>query len=399
MLKAVIFDMDGVIIDSEPMHARAAILALEKYKVIITLDYLNQYIGSTTAHMCKKMIADFSINASPEELLSTNEEMKQLLLHKEGHTVVPYVIDLIKDLYSHGLQLMIASSSPMKAIEEVMEALNIKEYFTGYVSGMQVAQPKPAPDIFLKAVEMLQVKPAECIIIEDSSNGVNAAAAAGIVSIGFVNQNSGNQDLRKASILVEGFDEINYDFVKQIYHNAHLEPLTVITTERLMIRELSVDDAQQLYEIYQSHGITDYLEEAFDDLEEMKEKLKAYIQNVYHYYGFGLWGVFLKENDRLIGRCGIELKMMNGREAFELGYLLDTQFQGFGYGAECANAVISYAFTQLNAKAVLAIIDHRNLRSIHLAEKIGMYKTGEYLSNRRKCQIYEIKHNSDSIQF
>jgi HAD superfamily hydrolase (TIGR01509 family) len=216
LLKAVIFDMDGVIIDSEPMHARAATLVLQKYHVNITTDYINQFIGSTTLHMCELLINDYHINATPEELFKANQEMKQYLLKTEGHTIIPYVIDLIKDLHNHKTILMIASSSPADAIEEVMEALHIKNYFTGYISGMQITNPKPAPDIFFEAVNRLQLKPSECIVIEDSQNGVNAAYAAGITTIGFVNPNSGKQDLSKATALINSFKEVNYNFIKNI---------------------------------------------------------------------------------------------------------------------------------------------------------------------------------------
>ena len=89
---------------------------------------------------------------------------------------------------------------------------------------MQVANPKPAPDIFLAACDFLSVSPEECIVIEDSTNGVNAAYQAGITSIGFVNPNSGNQDLSKAAILVEGFDEVDYEFIKEVYQDTHKKP-------------------------------------------------------------------------------------------------------------------------------------------------------------------------------
>jgi beta-phosphoglucomutase-like phosphatase (HAD superfamily) len=98
LFKAVIFDMDGVIIDSEPMHARANVLALKRYNIEVPLSYCYPFIGSTTYHMCQKMVEDFNMKASPEELLKANDEMKDYLLKTEGHTVIPYIIDLIKDL-------------------------------------------------------------------------------------------------------------------------------------------------------------------------------------------------------------------------------------------------------------------------------------------------------------
>lgn len=393
MLKAVIFDMDGVIIDSEPMHARAAILCLKKYNVDITIEYLDQFIGSTTDHMCKKMIEDFNINVTPKELLAENINMKKLLLDAEGHIVIPYVTDLMKSLYKNGVALMIASSSPPDAIEEVMEALHIRQYFKGYVSGSMVSHPKPAPDIFLEAARRLQVKPEECIVIEDSTNGVNAAAAARMACIGFVNPNSGKQDLSKATLLVEGFDEVDFNFVHHVYQYAHMEPAIITTTERLIIRELTIDDIDQLYSFYQNPEVSKFADGFKGTLIEEKEKHKAYIQNVYHFYGFGLWGVFLKTTNQLIGQCGIELKIIDGKEEYEIGYIIDKSSQGFGYAMESATAVLDYAFSKLNVPKVIALIDQQNLKSIRLAENLGMVLNGEYIRNKRNCNKYMIIRN------
>lgn len=391
MLKAVIFDMDGVIIDSEPMHARATLLASNNYNNDITMDYIEQFIGSTTYYMCQKMIEDFHIDVTPEELLKANEEMKGYLLKKEGHTVVPYVIDLIKDLYRNGVKLAIASSSSVKEIEEVMDTLDIRQYFNEYISGTSVARTKPAPDIFLEAAKRLGVKPDECIIIEDSYNGVTAANTAGIVCIGFVNPNSGSQDLSKATLLVEGFEEVDYNFLDK-FHNEIIKPSTIIKTDLFLIRELTEYDLPDLFKLYQQPTIREFLDDFTDDYLIEIEKFKAYIQNIYRFYGYGLWGVFLTDNKQLIGQCGIELKMLNKQEIYELGYLIDTAYQGRGYAKKFVKEVLNYCFDILKIPGITAVIDNKNLRSLSLAEQIGMKKTGECFRNNRSCYTYEIRN-------
>ncbi len=389
MLKAVIFDMDGVIIDSEPLHSRAALLALQKYNSGITLDYIERFIGSTTYYMCQKMVDDFHVDVNPEELLKAYDEMKEFLLKKEGYTIVPYVIDCIKDLYKNKIKLSIASSSSVKEIEEVMDSLNIRKYFTSFVSGTTVAHTKPAPDIFLKAAESLDAVPEECLIIEDSYNGVTAATRAGITCIGFVNPNSGKQDLSQAALLVEGFDEINYNFLKEFYEKLKT-PSTILTTSHFIIRELTQADIPDLYQICKQPGVREFLEDFSDDLNTEIEKHRAYIKNIYSYYGFGLWGVFLKENGTLIGRCGIELKMLEEEAVYEIGYLLSTQYQGLGYASQFVPEVLRYCFTCLKIPKVVAVIDQNNQSSIRLAAKSGMQRTREIIRNNRIFHLYEI---------
>jgi HAD superfamily hydrolase (TIGR01509 family) len=316
------------------------------------------------------------------------------LLRTEGHEVIPYIIDLMKDLHQNGMKLIIASSSPSEAIQEVLETLYIQEYFDGYVSGMMVENSKPAPDIFLLAAKHLSVEPSECIVIEDSYHGITAAVAANITSIGFINPNSGKQDLSKADMLVEGFDEVDYEFVNRVYQYSHLEPITILSTEHCVLRELSPMDIDGLCNICSKQGIKEYLDDFSTDVPLEKEKHIAYIKSIYHYYGFGLWGVFLKNTNTLIGRCGVELKMLNQDEIYELGYLLDTNYQGHGYAIEFVTATIKYCFEHLEIPRIVAIIDISNNRSLKLAGQVGMHNTGECIRNNRHCNIYEINNKS-----
>jgi HAD superfamily hydrolase (TIGR01509 family) len=385
--------MDGVIIDSEPQHARAAVLALKKYNINISIDYAYQFIGTTTYHMCKKMVEDFSIDATPEELLLANEEMKDYLSQTEGYVAIPYIVDLMKNLQSHGIKMMIASSSSAASIKDVIEFLKIDTILDGYISGTTVAHPKPAPDIFLAAAGQLGVEPSECIVIEDSYNGVTAAWAAGIVSIGFLNPNSGKQDLSHSAILVEGFDEVDYHFINTVYQHSYLQPVTILTTERLILRELTLEDNSALCKICDKPGIREHLKDYSGDLMVERMKLEAYIKNIYHFYGFGLWGIFLKETNQLIGRCGIEYKTLHQQAIYELGYLIDTDYQNLGYATEAVTATIHYSFQKHSIDRIIAVIDKNNVSSEQLAKKIGLKLSNEIIRDQHICHTYEIRNN------
>ncbi len=390
MLKAVIFDMDGVIIDSEPMHARAAILVLNELNIDVSMRYVETLIGCTMHTICSRMIKDFNIkNRSVEELIQANNQMKKALLKKEGLTAIPYVTDLIKNLYDNGMKLIIASSSSCEEIENVMDTLNIRQYFKGYVSGSTIPNPKPAPDIFLEAANLLGVAASECIVIEDSYNGVTAAKAANMTCIGYYNPNSGKQDLKSADILVEGFDEIDFSFIHQVYQQSHGTEIH-LSTDRTIIRELTLDDVPNMIQIYQHPEIKKYIDYDCASLEIEIEKHKAYIQNVYRFYGYGLWGVFDKSNNQLIGRCGIELKSIDGEQIFELGYLLDPTYHRKGYATEFVTEVINYCFQALNIDRITAFIDKNNSSSINLAYRTRMNQIGEHKTRYRDCYKFEI---------
>ncbi|MDF2589732.1 MAG: HAD-superfamily hydrolase, subfamily variant 3 [Anaerocolumna sp.] len=393
MLKAVIFDMDGVLVDSEPLHARAHVLSLRELGIDIPLEYCYQFIGSTTIHMLNTMIKDFNLVYSANELLDFYNETKKKLIAKEGYEAVPFTKELIIDLYRKGIKLAIASSSTMEEISNVVTALGISQYFTKLISGTTVPNPKPAPDVFLKAVYELDVKPDECIIIEDSYNGVCAANSANIPVIGYINEHSGQQDLTKANFLIEGFEEVNYIFINNVYQRFFNLPITVTTTTHFVIRELTTKDIPDLYRIYQNPNVKKYVEELGVNLEDSIEKHKAYIEKVYHFYGYGLWGVFIKDSNELVGHCGIQNRLINNSNEIEIGYLFDERIWGRGYAYECCKAILDYAFKELEIKQIIAVIDPQNERSIHLAERLSMKKVEEFTSSDHSFFLYKITNN------
>jgi RimJ/RimL family protein N-acetyltransferase len=145
-----------------------------------------------------------------------------------------------------------------------------------------------------------------------------------------------------------------------------------------------------LYSIYLQPGIREYINDLTNSLTLEQEKHKAYIRNVYHLYGYGLWGVFLKDSGKLIGRCGIELKKLDNEQIYELGYLLSNEYQGMGYARKFVNEIIQYCFHELDIPRIVAVIDSRNLRSLHLAENVGMTKYSECMMNGHLYFKYEI---------
>lgn len=225
MLKAVIFDMDGVLVDSEPLHYEVnKITVLERFGIKLDYEYYKQYIGTTVMAMWEKIIKDFSIEGyTAKELFDLSEEVKERLVDEKGYPEVPGVVSFIKSI-SKKYKLAVASSSALVNIEKNVDKLGIRADFDALVTGLSVKNPKPAPDIFLKAAMELGVNPNECIVIEDSCNGVRAAKAAGMASIGFLNQGFGEQDLSAADYLFEAFDNIDDGFLEMVHSHHFGEP-------------------------------------------------------------------------------------------------------------------------------------------------------------------------------
>lgn len=149
--------------------------------------------------------------------------------------------------------------------------------------------------------------------------------------------------------------------------------MQIAETERLILREFSLDDAEDFYRIYTDAETMRFqiLPENYS-VEVERYYLGRHIENYYETLGFGLWAVIVKEDNRLIGRCGFVLQPLEGSEEIEVSYLIEREFWNQGYASEAASATLKLGFEKYNFQRIVAFIDPRNTASIRVAEKIGM---------------------------
>ena len=216
MLKAVIFDMDGVIIDSEPFYLVIGMELYKKLNINITKDEHRSFTGVSNTNMWTTIKNNYGLKETVNELVEIQNKANIEYLEKKIEKPISGVIEILESLRKNEIKIALASSSSMEIIRMVLEKLKVTEYFQAIESGENLEKSKPAPDIFLNAAEMLQVEPECCIVIEDSNHGVTAAKAAGMKCIGFQNPNSGNQNLEAADLIVDSLEDLNLDIIKKI---------------------------------------------------------------------------------------------------------------------------------------------------------------------------------------
>lgn len=208
ILKAFIFDMDGVIIDSEPIHFEIDVETMKYFGVTIAPHELDRFVGMTNPEMWSILKQEYSLPQSVSEIIEYQLKLKIEWIRSTDLGPIEGIQELIFDLKKNNILIGLASSSPIAFINEVLRKYKFFEYFDSIISGEEVTKGKPAPDIYLEVSNQLNVKPNECWVLEDSKNGVQAAKAAGMKCIGFINQNSGNQDLSRADIIVNNIRDI-----------------------------------------------------------------------------------------------------------------------------------------------------------------------------------------------
>ncbi len=217
MLKAVIFDMDGVIIDSEPLHNRAYHDMFNEVGINVSKELYESFTGQSTINICKRLCEHFNLEQSPEDLVALKRKhYKQFFESDSDLALIDGVLDLIKDYYNNGLTLVLGSSASMGGINQIFERFDLNQYFVAKLSGADLKESKPNPEIFIKAAKASGYKPEECMVIEDSTNGIKAAHAAGIYCVGYDSFHSKNQDYSKANKVIEDFTEIAFDKISTI---------------------------------------------------------------------------------------------------------------------------------------------------------------------------------------
>lgn len=217
MLKAVIFDMDGVIIDSEPFYLIIGMELYKKLKINMTPEEHNSFTGVSNKNMWTTIKNKYGLKESVNELVEIQNKANKEYLEKSMDKPIPGVMEIIEGLSNNGIKVALASSSSLEIIKMVLERFKITSFFQAIVSGESLDRSKPAPDIFLKAAEMLNVEPEYCTVIEDSNHGVTAAKAAGMKCIGFKNLNSGNQNLEAADLIISSLKDVKLDDIRKLF--------------------------------------------------------------------------------------------------------------------------------------------------------------------------------------
>jgi HAD superfamily hydrolase (TIGR01509 family) len=217
MIKTVIFDMDGVIVDTEPVHHYAYNQHFKQLNIDVSPEMYASFTGNSTKNTYEKIKANFDVVEEIPDLVEAKRNIfNDAFDSKEDLCLIEGVENLIKELYSNGMQLVLASSSANVTIDRVFTRFGLHKYFTHLVSGEDFPNSKPHPAIFLHAAKLSGTSVENCVVIEDSTNGILAAKAAGIYCIGYDSINTKLQDYSKADFVIRDFSEVNFNRIKNI---------------------------------------------------------------------------------------------------------------------------------------------------------------------------------------
>ncbi|WP_026652648.1 GNAT family N-acetyltransferase [Butyrivibrio proteoclasticus] len=197
----------------------------------------------------------------------------------------------------------------------------------------------------------------------------------GIIPDAAQTEGEGNTTFEGLKYVFSDIDQVEMDSFVKAYQRYSGEPWDILDTERLHIRETTVDDVDEFYKLYRDPEMTRYMEGLFENPEDEKRYQKDYIEKVYGLMGFGVWTLVRKSDGAVIGRAGYSVR--NGFDDIELGFLVGTEYQRQGYAYEACKAILDYGRDMLLFEEVQTLVKKENEVSIHICEKLGFIITDE----------------------
>ncbi|QMU31102.1 HAD family hydrolase [Adhaeribacter radiodurans] len=214
---AVLFDMDGVICDTNSFHLKAWEKFAEKHQLNLEDKDLGYYIyGRTNRDALQLFIKDKAFangnTFSADQLTDLSEEKEALFrdIYRDHVELTPGLSDFLEELKKASVPMALASNAPISNIDFILDATGTRSYFSAVVDATQVTKGKPDPQIYLRAAEILKIAPDKCVVMEDSTVGVEAGQKAGMKVVGITTTHS-REELDHTDLVIDNFDELTID--------------------------------------------------------------------------------------------------------------------------------------------------------------------------------------------
>ena len=209
--------MDGVIVDTEPVHRYAYYKQFEELNIEVTEAMYTSFTGFSTRNTFQTLKEQFQLTHEVEDLIQRKRSIfNDAFDTKADLELLEGVRTLIEDLHQNGIQLILASSASKVTIDRVFTRFGLHDFFTHIVSGEDFPKSKPHPAIFEHAASLSIAPKENCIVIEDSTNGVKAAKAAGIFCVGYISEHSKDQHLDEADLVINHFKELTAEVIRTL---------------------------------------------------------------------------------------------------------------------------------------------------------------------------------------
>jgi HAD superfamily hydrolase (TIGR01509 family) len=213
-LQAVLFDLDGLLVDTEPLWIRSAGEILGRRGHAWDLALRPKVMGRHPLEVARFMIEHYGLDDDPVALMEERLALQRQLYASEGIEPMPGALTLVRELVSAGIPRAVASGSPTALVTTCLDALGLRGSFGVAIGSDRVAKGKPAPDVFLAAARALGVDPRGCAVLEDADNGVAAALAADMICVKVTRDERGGAG---AQLLLESLEALDVSTLRGLF--------------------------------------------------------------------------------------------------------------------------------------------------------------------------------------
>ena len=283
----------------------------------------------------------------------------------------------IKSVRDETLDVNYPVKSPINHYNEIKKSYLDSPPELEKISTDSVDKPNMASEIgsIHLTIKNAQYKLQDSLIITSAANFNESLLASGLTTVVY-DKNLGSGLPYGFDLIVDSFEDIDIDFLIRLFKHKNKIPCLIAETKRTIIRELCAQDIDEVIKISREEHILKFVEDGRVPEEEQIEKLLAYIDNIYSFYDYGIWGIFDRTDGSLIGLISLDL-LTNIEEAqYETGFFIRRERLGQGFAKEAIEMVIDYAGNKLSASKLIAVTDYENMPARFLLEKCGFTVAG-----------------------
>ncbi|MBP3460209.1 MAG: GNAT family N-acetyltransferase [Lachnospiraceae bacterium] len=227
------------------------------------------------------------------------------------------------------------------------------------------------------------------LLVTDSTKRCKEAMKTGVPFLLYLHSKNQEESFEGIPFAVMELKDVTLSYAEKIFQRFRNIPWTILETDRCIIREITEDDLEELYQIYEEPSISLYTENLYEDPQKERAYIRDYIEQVYKFCGYGIWAVIHKESGRMIGRAGLACR--EGFDTPELGYVIAVPYQRRGYAAEVCRAILDYSASELGFSQIRVLFHHENVASLRLCQKLGFQRDGEMLMDGENMLQYIYK--------
>ena len=241
------------------------------------------------------------------------------------------------------------------------------------LSGIETVKIHELPEAFLQRTNIDSMEIDFCMT--DIPDVCRLAQEKGIPSLLYLHDGNKEESMSQIPYAITDFDGIDYAYLCNIAKRFYHIPWTILQTRRCVLREMTEDDLDALYEVYRDPEVSKYTENLYEDREKERTYIRDYIEQVYRFCGLGIWVIVLKETNTIIGRAGLAWR--DGYDTPEIGFVIAKDYQRQGYAFEVCDAILHYC-KEMDFKTIRVLYQKENVASEKLCKKLGFEVKREF---------------------